>query len=86
MPILNIDMFDETPSVGDKVRVTGKIQSIDEENGEVDVSYDKVTIVNNKKRSRKDDDDVEVETTEEEMMPNTQTLDDALARSFDTTQ
>lgn len=92
MPKLDIDMFDETPHVGDKVKVVGKINSIDEDAGEVDVSYDKVSIMRKKKRSKNrdndddDDDTFFVETTDEQMAPNTQTLDDALARSFNRTQ
>lgn len=90
MPILDIDMFDEDPKVGDKVRVTGKVNSIDEETGEVDISYDDVKIVDEKKRkrNRRDDDmddDVEI-TVEAETFPEDQSLDSALARAFPNTQ
>lgn len=90
MPTLDIDQFDEAPNVGDKVRVTGKVKSIDEDSGEVEVTYDDVKIVDEKKRKKRRDYDVEVEddTVEvsTEMMPNTQTLDQALAQSFPNTQ
>ncbi len=36
MPKIDIDMFEESPKVGDKVKVIGKINYIDEESGEVD--------------------------------------------------
>lgn len=93
MPILDIDMFDEDPKVGDKVRVTGKVNSIDEETGEVDISYDDVKIVDEKKRKKRRDrdsdddmdDDVEI-TVETERFPEDQSLDSALARAFPNTQ
>lgn len=92
MPILDIDMFDEDPNVGDKVRVTGKVKSIDEETGEVDISYDDVKIVDEKKRkrNRRDrdddmDDDVEI-VVDSQTYPQSQSLDSALARSFPNTQ
>lgn len=84
-------MFDENPKVGDKVRVTGKVKSIDEETGEVDISYDDVKIVK-KKRSRdsdndedEDDDDVDM-VMRPEIFPESQTLDSALGRAFPNTQ
>jgi len=90
MPKLDIDMFDESPKVGDKVKVLGKVTHIDEESGEVDVSYDKVTIVNKrKKKDRSDDsddsDDVEM-VMDEEVTPNDQSFDVALNRAFPNTQ
>lgn len=81
MPKLNIDEFDESPKVGDKIRVVGEIKSIDEETGEVNASYDKITIVN----KEINDDDTEIET-EDEVMPQDQSLDAALARSFPNNQ
>lgn len=92
MPTIDIDMFDEDPNVGDKVRVTGKVKSIDEETGEVDISYDDVKIVDEKKRkrNRRDrdddmDDDVEI-VVDTQNYPQDQSLDSALARSFPNTQ
>lgn len=92
MPTLDIDQFDEAPNVGDKVRVTGKVKSIDEDTGEVEVTYDDVKIVDEKKRKKRRDYNTEDDFVEEdvvlhpEMMPNTQTLDQALAQSFPNTQ
>lgn len=86
MPLIDIDMFDDAPKVGDKIKVLGKVESIDEDTGEVDVSYDDVKIVKkNKKRRNNDDDDEEVvvtETMDEEMMPQSQSLDQALNSYF----
>lgn len=95
MPTLEIDMFDNEPKVGDKIKVMGKVRSIDEDNGEVEVSYDDVIIVkkNRKKRRDNDNDDddddddvVFVESTEEPGMSNSQSLDAALAQAFPQTQ
>lgn len=91
MPKLNIDEFDEAPHVGDKVKVMGKVESIDEDTGEVEVSYDDVKIVDEKKRKKRkdrDDDDFEDEVVFEEAtdMSNSESLDNALARSFPNTQ
>lgn len=93
MPTLDIDMFDEEPKVGDKVKVTGKIKSIDEDDGTVDISYDDVKIVDEKKRKkrrsdRNDDDFIDDETVivQNEMPPNMQTYDQALATAFPNTQ
>lgn len=92
MPNLDLDMFDDAPKVGDKVKVMGKVESIDEDTGEVEVSYDDVDIVGKEKKrkkrrsySRDDDMDDEV-VVDVEMMPNTQTLDQALSQSFPNTQ
>lgn len=89
MPKLDIDMFDETPKVGDNIKVEGKVESIDKESGEVDVTYGDVSIVEKKKkktrRDRNNDEDDEI-VFEQEMIPNTQTLDQALAQSFPQTQ
>lgn len=91
MPKLDIDEFDETPKVGDKVKVMGKVESIDEDSGQVEVSYDDVSIVKKRKKNRRDndeDDDFEevVVTEEQTMEPNSQSLDAALARAFPNTQ
>lgn len=88
MPRLDLDMFDDAPKVGDKVKVMGKVESIDEDTGEVEVSYDDVDIVGKEKKRKKrrsygTEDEIVVET---EMMPNTQTLDQALSQSFPNTQ
>lgn len=90
-------MFDEDPKVGDKVKVLGKVDSIDEETGEVEVTYDDVKIIDPKKRKKRrnrdnddDDDDIrffnERVVVEPQMEPNQQTLDQALAQSFPNTQ
>lgn len=88
-------MFDEDPKVGDKVKVTGKVESINEDSGTVEVSYDDVKIVDPKKRKKRrdrdddDDDDVFFEdrvVVDPQMNPNQQTLDQALAQSFPNTQ
>src|SRR5690348_15694581 len=44
MPNINVSMFDSPPSVGDRVTVTGDVQSIDKD-GNVEISYDEVTSV-----------------------------------------
>lgn len=93
MPKLDIDMFDSEPKVGDKVRVKGKVESIDEDTGEVEVSYDDVDIVGKEKKRKKRrdndndfDDDVDIVYTQDQMNPNTQTLDQALGQAFPNTQ
>lgn len=87
MPKLSIDMFDESPKVGDKVRVIGKINHIDEDSGEVDVSYDKVSVVNKRKSSDKSSDAEDLEPTmDDETAPNDQSLDSALMKAFPNTQ
>lgn len=95
MPRLDIDMFDEDPKVGDKVKVLGNVDSIDEESGEVEVTYDDVKIIDPKKRKKRrnrDDDDDDDEffnervVVEPQMDPNQQTLDQALAQTFPNTQ
>lgn len=89
MPKIDIDQFDNEPKVGDKIKVMGKVRSIDEDTGEVDVSYDDVSIVKKNKNRRKDNDDddvVFVETEESTEMSNSQSLDDALAQAFPQTQ
>lgn len=84
MPKLNIDQFDESPNVGDKVRVMGKVESIDEDSGEVEVSYDDVKIVKEKRKKRDDEEEVVVEESEE--ASNSDSLDNALAQAFPNTQ
>lgn len=93
MPNLDIDMFDEAPKIGDKVQVTGKIKSIDESSGQVEVSYDNVSILTNRKKTKNTHNDHYVETNppdetmqNSQMMPNSQTLDQALSQSFPNTQ
>lgn len=91
MPRLDIDMFDDEPKVGDKVKVMGKVKSIDEDSGEVEVTYDDVSIVDKKKRKKRRDsnDDIyddETIVVDTQMQPQSQTLDQALAQSFPNTQ
>lgn len=93
MPKIDIDEFDETPKVGDKVKVMGKVDSIDEDTGEVEVTYDDVKIVDKKKRKKRrsdndddDDDDVVYVQDETMMAPESQSLDNALAQAFPRTQ
>lgn len=92
MPTIDIDQFDEAPHVGDKVKVLGKVKSIDEDTGEVEISYDTVKILDDKKRKKKrnrdddDDDDFEEVVVETGMPPESQSLDMALAQAFPNTQ
>lgn len=91
MPTLDIDLFDDAPKVGDKVEVTGKVKSINEDDGKVEVSYDDVSIVGKKHKKRKnydrnDDYFDETVTVDREMNPNTQSLDQALSQAFPNTQ
>ena len=90
MPKIDIDMFDESPKVGDKVKVMGKVKYIDEESGEVEISYDDVSIVKKTRKNRDrddyDDDDEVTMRMDTEVMPESQSLDAALARSFPNTQ
>lgn len=92
MPTIDIDKFDETPKVGDKIKVEGRVQSIDEDDGTVEVTYGDVSIMQKRKkrRNRRDDDDDdftdEVVLQETMMPPESQTLDQALAQSFPNTQ
>lgn len=92
MPTIDIDRFDDTPKVGDKIKVMGKVKSIDSDSGEVEVSYDDVSIVkkSRKKRDRDNDDDDDFNDDEivldTQMDPNTQSLDAALGQAFPNTQ
>lgn len=72
MPKLNIDDFSETPKIGDTVNVTGKVKSIDENSGEVEVSYDEITLSNKTKTSE----------TENTSNDESQSLDNALSQAF----
>lgn len=67
MPQLDLDMFKNPPEIGDKITVKGKVESIDEDTGSVDVSYDTVTNETKKstKRSSKDDNDNEGPTIDD---------------------
>lgn len=81
MPNIPIDEFKNPPDIGDTVIVTGKVLSIDEETDEVEISYDKVRIKNDRKkkdRDNDDDDDDDVDIVVRDEM----TVDEALARSF----
>lgn len=87
MPRLDIDMFDKAPKVGDKVKVLGKVDSINEDSGEVEVTYDDVSIV--KKSSKKSDDTEssdETITLDMESNPNTNSLDASLNSYFNQSQ
>lgn len=93
MPMIDIDMFDDAPKVGDKIKVMGKVESIDEDTGEVDVSYDDVKIVKKSKKRRDNDDDDDDDDTvivrdsmDPEMMPQSQSLDGALNSYFTRTE
>lgn len=88
MPHLNVDMFDETPHEGDKVKVVGTIKNIDQDTGEVEVSYDDVSIVNKKGKEKTKDNSNNTDTTNnpDEVMPESQSLDAALSRAFPNTQ
>lgn len=81
MPTLNVDQFDTPPHVGDHVKVLGKVKSINDQTGEVDVSYDTVTIVNapkNKKASNNNYNNPDnTVPMDQQMQPNTQSLDQA---------
>lgn len=83
MPTIPLDEFDDAPDIGDRVIVKGKVISIDEDTGEVEISYDSVKIRNQKKRKDRDndnddDDDDDVEVVYRDDM----SVDQALARSF----
>lgn len=84
MPQIPLEEFDSPPEIGDKVKVTGKVERIDEETDEVHISYDKVEVVDEKKKRKNrrdnDDDDVDVVVSDD------LTVDEALARSFPTSQ
>jgi len=80
MPSLKIDMFDSPPSVGDKVQVDGEVKSIDEKAGTVEVSYDKVTNVDETAGGHPS------QGMKPADMGNSQSLDQALAKAFPQTQ
>lgn len=86
MPKIAIDQFDSPPKMGDKVTVIGKVQTIDEATGEVEISYDSVKVNGKTKRNRDSDDNDESDDLPEEMAPNTQNLDEALSNAFPNTQ
>ena len=72
MPNLSIDMFENPPSVGDQVTVSGKVESIDKDTGEVQISYDKVDVAGN-------------ESSQEESTDKTpESLDEAMEKHFGT--
>ena len=88
MPNINIEEFDKEPSIGDKVRVEGKVESIND--GVVEITYDLVKILDKDKKKRKkakkrdndddddDDDDDDVEIIYDDIV----TVDDALEQTF----
>jgi len=79
MPKLNIDQFDTEPSVGQKVRVEGEVKSIDQDTGEVEVSYDKVETIDRSESSEENS-----ESSDNSVQGVN--LDDALKKSFNYTQ
>lgn len=78
MPKLNIEMFETPPKEGDKVKVIGVVKSIDPESGDVEVSYDEVSKVENVEGTE------EVES--EEYDSSDDSLDGALEKAFPKTQ
>jgi hypothetical protein len=80
MPTLNIDQFDEPPKIGDQVTVTGKVNSIDQNSGDVDVSYDSVSLGGQNNQSPDN------EQTETENPDEPENLDSALSKAFPNTQ
>lgn len=79
-------MFDETPKVGDKVKVVGKIKDINEDTGEVEVSYDDVSILGKSGKETTKDNSYNNEPSMDETPPEDQSLDSALSRAFPNTQ
>lgn len=92
MPTIDIDKFDETPKVGDKIKVEGRVQSIDEDDGTVEVTYGDVSIMQKRKKRRNRDDDDDDDFTDEVVLqetmmpPESQSLDQALAQTFGNNQ
>lgn len=80
MPTLQLDDFDDTPSVGDRVTIKGEIESIDTETGEVEVSYDSVKTKEDRKRKRRDRDNDDDDDDDDDFV----TLDQAMVRAFPT--
>lgn len=90
MPNLNIDQFDSPPSEGDKIKVIGVIKSIDHQTGDVEASYDKVTVIGKGKPSDNTDN---TDNTDNNSSDNSnqdqnsyQTSDEALNQAFNKTQ
>lgn len=81
-------MFNDAPKVGDKIKVLGTIKSIDDQSGQVEASYDDVSIVTNRQKSKntKNDNYVETNPPDEQGNSNSQSLDAALAKAFPNTQ
>lgn len=79
MPRIDIDKFDKEPSVGDKVKVVGKVKEI--EDGMVEISYDEVTIVNKKDKDRDESDN-----SDDSKVDGMMTTDEALNTYFDQNQ
>ena len=74
MPRLSLEEFANPPKIGDTITVTGKVEGINEESNEVEVSYDSIK-VNDKKSS-------EMEKGESEDNPEREeTVDEALSNS-----
>ena len=87
MPNLNIEMFENEPKVGDKIKVIGVIKSISDD-GKVEASYDEVEILD--KKAKKDRSDKEDESNDDSMDESYDSadlsLDTALEKSFPNTQ
>lgn len=79
-------MFDKAPKVGDKVKVLGKVNSINEDSGEVEVTYDDVSIVKKSSKSSSDDNNDDTMTMDMESNPNTNSLDASLNSYFNQSQ
>lgn len=76
MPRIPVSEFDKEPSVGDKVKVVGKVKEI--EDGMVEISYDEVKILNKKDKDRDESDN-----SDESMVDGNMTTDEALDTFFD---
>lgn len=85
MPKLNVEMFDEAPSKGDEVTIKGKVLSIDQDSGDVEVSYDVVTS-KTKEEEGEDREEVMEEKGEEASYKAPESLDEALGKAFQKTQ
>lgn len=86
MPQIPLEEFDSPPEIGDKVKVVGKVERIDEETDEVYVSYDKVEIINENKKKRKRRDYEDDDDEDDVVVRDDITVDEALARSFPASQ
>lgn len=53
MPNISLEEFDNPPEVGQDVTVKGKVMAIDDASGEVEISYDSVTVGNKEMKKEK---------------------------------